>query len=226
MSYQTLVIGDVHGCADELDALLDRVGPDRVVLVGDLFTKGPHPERVWVRIRDQGFEAVLGNHEQRLLDFLDGVRPDDRKARRAAEALDRADPGWRLFVRALPLFLDVPRAPWPMTVVHAGLHPSGDRARTTRAMALTMRRWTGDAEDDRPGDDAFAPFWWQRYRGEAGVVYGHDARRGLIRVERDRHPLVIGLDTGCVYGGKLSGWIAEQDEVVQVDARAPWAPIH
>ena len=218
MSDRTLVVGDVHGCADELEALLDRVGPDRVVLVGDLFTKGPHPERVWGRIRDSGFAAVLGNHDQRLLDVLDGARPHDVKARRAVEALDHADPGWQPFVRGLPLFLDLPRAPWPMTVVHAGLHPSGDRERTTRAMATTMRRWPDEADGD--------PFWWQVYQGEAGVVYGHDARRGLVRVERDGHPLVVGLDTGCVYGGKLSGWVVEGDEIVQVDARQAWAPIH
>jgi hypothetical protein len=212
----TLVVGDVHGCADELDALLDRVGPDRVVLVGDLFTKGPHPERVWEQIRDRGFASVLGNHDQRLIDVMDGARPKDESGRRLVAALDRADAGWRSFVRRLPLFHDLD-APWPMTVVHAGLHPSGDRAQTTRKMATTLRRWPDEAETD--------PFWWEIYTGHTGVVFGHDARRGLVRRDRDGHPWLLGLDTGCVYGGALSGWVVERDLIVQIDAREAYAPI-
>ena len=215
MTARTLVVGDVHGCADELEALLDAVGPERVVLVGDLFTKGPHPERVWARLRDSGFAAVLGNHDQRLLDVVDGKRPHDVTARRVVDALDRADAGWLPFLRGLPLFLDLDVR--GMTVVHAALHPSGDRARTPRKMAITLRRFPEDADGD--------PYWWEVYEGPDGVVFGHDARRGLVRRERDGEPYLIGLDTGCVYGGKLSGWIAEEDRIVQADARAAYAPI-
>ncbi|MEZ4241781.1 MAG: metallophosphoesterase [Myxococcota bacterium] len=212
----TLVVGDVHGCADELDALLDRVGPERVLLVGDLFTKGPHPERVWARIRDAGLRSVLGNHDQRLLDVMDGRRPHDRHGADVVAALDREDPAWRPFVRALPLFLDVDGAARPTVCVHAALHPSGDLARTTRRTATKLRRWPDDADGD--------PFWWEVYRGERGVVFGHDAARGLVRREERGRAWLVGLDTGCVYGGQLSGWVPERDVVVQVPAREAYAP--
>ena len=48
------------------------------------------------------------------------------------------------------------------------------------------------------------------------MVFGHWARRGLVL-----RPRVIGLDTGCVYGGQLSAWIAEEDRIIQVDG---WKP--
>jgi bis(5'-nucleosyl)-tetraphosphatase (symmetrical) len=62
--------------------------------------------------------------------------------------------------------------------------------------------WTGPPY--RPWDDF--------YRGPKRVVFGHWARCGLVV-----RPQCIGLDTGCVYGGQLTAWIAEDDRIVQVD---------
>lgn len=211
-----LVIGDVHGCADELQELLDRASPDAVVLVGDLFTKGPEPARVWEIVRgfpEGRLKAVLGNHDARLLEAQDGARPHDSHAREVIDKLDRSDPSWSGWLRALPLF---ERADG-YVVVHAGLHPSGDLARTSRSQALTLRRW--------PKEEPSCPFWWQVYEGEQGVIFGHDAARGLVRVERSGRPLLVGLDTGCVYGGQLSGWFPEHDRLVQVPAKRAYCPI-
>ena len=78
-----------------------------------------------------------------------------------------------------------------------------------------------DAEGRRPARDwpppgpPFRP-WDDFYKGQRRVVFGHWARRGLVV-----RPQCVGLDTGCVYGGKLSAWIAEEDRVVQVDG---WRP--
>ncbi|MGB0640295.1 MAG: metallophosphoesterase family protein, partial [Myxococcota bacterium] len=44
---RTLFVGDVHSCADELSALLNMVQPERVILLGDVFNKGPKPEETW-----------------------------------------------------------------------------------------------------------------------------------------------------------------------------------
>lgn len=205
-----LVVGDVHGCAEELAQLVRQVQPDRVVLVGDLFTKGPDPAGVWAQIRDGAFAATLGNHDERLLAVLDARREDDAAAEVVAR-LDSADPAWAPWLRDLPLFHEVAG----FTVVHAGLHPSGDLDATTREMALYLRRWP----DDR---DLHNPFWYQVYQGSRRVIFGHDAVRGLVRVERQGRPHIIGLDTGCVYGGKLSGYLPEEDRIVQVPARAVW----
>lgn len=190
-----------------------RAHADHVVLVGDLFTKGPDPVGVWRQVAAGGWRVVRGNHDQRLLDHLDGLRPDDRAAARCVAALSAADPGWVGHARAWPLFLEV--AGW--TVVHAGLHPSGDPALTTPRQTMNLRRWP----DERPTD----PHWHEVYVGERRVVFGHDAVRGLVRVERDGRPWVIGLDSGCVYGGALTGYVLEEDLLVQVAAHRVWKPI-
>lgn len=200
----TFVVGDVHGCAEELARLLDDVRPERALFLGDLFTKGPDPVGAFELIRPHA--TVLGNHDARLLDAIDGRRPDDEAAHDTVSALDRGAPGWREWLRAAPLW----REAGGFTLVHAGLHPSGSLERTSREMALTMRRF--------PIDDPYARTWYDQYTGERRVVFGHDAARGLVRRERDGQPWLIGLDTGCVYGGALSGYLIEDDVVVKVPA--------
>lgn len=210
----TLVVGDVHGCAEELARVLDVVHAERVVLVGDLYTKGPDPAGVWALIRDRGLEAVLGNHDQRLLDVLDGQRPGDRAGHACVERLDAADPAWRDHLRGLPLWREDVGG---FTVVHAGVHPSGDLQRTTKGMAISMRRWPEGADE--------APCWHEVYGGERRVIYGHDARRGLTWYERAGRPHVVGLDTGCVYGGVLTGLVVDDARLVQVPARAVYKAV-
>lgn len=196
-------------------ALVEKAGADRVVLVGDLFIKGPDPAGVYRLIRDQGFRSVLGNHDLRLLRALDDKkrRSRDKEARRCIKLLDKEEKAWRTWLRDLPLF-DEAR---PFTVVHAGLHPSGSLERTTQQMAVSMRRW--------PKEHAWCPLWHEVYRGDRRVIFGHDARRGLVRVERQGEPWLVGLDTGCVYGGKLSGYLVHADEIVQVSARDTYCEI-
>jgi hypothetical protein len=209
----TLIVGDVHGCADELETLTRAAQAARVVLVGDLYTKGPDPVGVYRQICAGGFQAVLGNHDQRLLDVCEGGRAHDEHAQGVVAALDRACDGWRAHLAQLPLTIDV--AGW--TVVHAGLHPSGQIEQTTRAMALSMRQWPPGQRD--------APRWHTVYAGERRVVFGHDAIGGLVRVERDGGPWVVGLDSGCVYGGQLSGYLVEQDRLLQVPAARVYQPV-
>lgn len=206
----TLIVGDVHGCADELHRLVSLArdtagGPVHVVLVGDLFTKGPDPAGVWEAIWDRGMEAVLGNHDQRLLDVIDGKRPKDRSGARTVESLTDTDPGWEAWVRALPLWRDVEG----YRVTHAALHPSGDPARTERYTHLYRRRWNEK--------DSKAPRWWRSYEGPP-VVFGHDAVQGLVYEERDGRPWILGLDTGCVYGGRLTGFLTRAERLLHVDA--------
>jgi hypothetical protein len=209
---ETLIIGDVHGCATELATLVDRAHADRIVLVGDLFTKGPDPAGVMHLIRQHGMASVLGNHDERLLAHREGRRPGDAHAARVCAALDAAWPDWEGWLRGLPLCLQEGR----YRVVHAGLHPSGDPERTTRRGFLYRRRWPDDREDQ--------PLWWTVYEGPP-VCFGHDARRGLVRRDRDGRPWIVGLDTGCVYGGRLTGWCTGSERILQVEASRPYAPV-
>ncbi len=215
MTTRTLVVGDVHGCSDELARLLERTRADRTILVGDLFTKGPDPTGVLDLVAEHRIDVVLGNHDQRLLDVIAGERPHDAHGREVVETLDRRDPGWSGWLADQPLFREVDG--W--TVVHAALHPSGSLERTTRRTAQYLRRWPDDAPTD--------PRWWEVYEGGRRVVFGHDARQGLLLAHRaaDGRPRVVGLDTGCVYGGHLSGVWLDDCAIVQVKARRVYKPI-
>lgn len=225
---QRVFIGDVHGCADELEDLLELIDvyPQRHELwfVGDLVNGGPHSASVVRRAMSLGADAVLGNHDLHALACATGerqVRPRDN----LAELLEAADRDVLLaWLRARPLLHT-----WPdIVLVHAGLHPHW---RDLDAMAA--RPYTADEADfatrvrhcdeagGRPAkaDDLgvapppFAP-WDHWYGGDRTVVFGHWARRGLVVQSRLR-----GLDTSCVYGGRLTAWIAEEDRLVSVAAR-------
>ncbi len=194
---RTLYVGDVHGCSAELKRLLKLARPARVVLVGDLFTKGPDALGVWKLIQRYEAEAVLGNHDQHVL----------RRWARDGRQLGLPDSA-RSWLKRLPLFIEEPGR----VVVHAGLHPELGLAGTSREMALFMRRFPGRSERD--------PFWYQGWKGPEQVIFGHDAMRGLVR-----GPYHLGLDTGCVYGGVLTGWLAEEDRILQVPAAEVYRPV-
>jgi bis(5'-nucleosyl)-tetraphosphatase (symmetrical) len=197
-------VGDVQGCREPLERLLTAVGfrprVDRLLPVGDLVNKGPDSPGTLALLMELGAEPVLGNHDLHWL----------RKAR-------GQDPAQCAWLRAQP----VARVFDDVIMVHAGLHPAWDEARLARLApdevdyAVNVRYC--DATGARPPDDWPPPGppyrpWDDFYTGGKRVVFGHWARRGLVV-----RPHCIGLDTGCVYGGRLTAWIAEEDRVVQVD---------
>ncbi len=211
---RTAVIGDVHGCARELARLIRNMQPTRIILVGDLFTKGPDPAGVWELIQTYDIQAVMGNHDAWLLKILDGeVRPKP-KHRKVLDIMAQKAPGWEDWLRALPLH----REEQGFIIVHAGLNPNGSLADTTEEMALLMRHW--------PIGKLSAPHWHELYTGEKGVIFGHDARGGLVYTRKHDRPYIIGLDTGCVYGKKLTGYLIETDELFQVSAAQVYQQIY
>lgn len=194
---RTLFVGDVHGCSDELEILLEKVKPTRVILVGDMFTKGENPLQVWALIQKWEMEAVFGNHEEKVLcDYQKGRFQEFPK-----EMID--------WIQKLPLWIEEEE----FFIIHAGVHPF-DRNRTSRLTALIVRRWPN-------GKNPKNPFWWELYRGDKLVIYGHDAKRKL----QDHRPFTLGLDSGCVYGGHLTGYLLEEDSLIQVKAKRAYIPI-
>src|SRR5262245_38667641 len=98
----TIVVGDVHGCLDELRRLLAAAGyraGERLVLGGDLVAKGPDSPGVVQLVREEGAAAVLGNHDDHVLRaraVARGDLPPPSKGVRAehqevADALTRPD---------------------------------------------------------------------------------------------------------------------------------------
>lgn len=195
MPARTLLVGDLHGCAAAFEALVRAARPDRLILLGDLFPRGPDPLGVWERIADWRPECVLGNHDAKLLRVWE--ERGDSMHHQVARVLPDACRAW---LAGLPLA--IVGEGW--LAIHAGVHPTEGLPGTTRRMAMTLRRWPDDQDPENP-------FWWQLYAGETRVIYGHDALRGV-----QHHPRTVGVDSGAVYGGRLSGYLLEEDEVVSV----------
>src|SRR5262245_62847635 len=118
---RTLVIGDVHGCLDELRALVAaaRLGADdQVGFVGDLVAKGPDSAGVVGWARERGAAAVMGNHDEHVLRALEGDHGAKEAHRRVAATLSKADAKW---LAARPLWWRLADLDEPHVVVHGGM---------------------------------------------------------------------------------------------------------
>ena len=211
---RTIVIGDIHGCFDELTDLLNLIElkkVDRVVTVGDLIVKGEKNREVLdLFIDDQRFSSVIGNHDRKLRQVWRGEPVRLTKAQKAARAELEVDrERYSAFLQSLPFMIDL----GSHLVVHAGVRP-GVSLKYQMAADLTELRTMGA----NPARKRGLP-WYQVYRGRKIVLFGHwpaDAPR--------RGPRAIGLDTGCVYGGSLTAYIIESNQFVSVPARLPYEP--
>ena len=217
---RTLVIGDVHGCVDELRLLLRRCGyakGDRVVLAGDLVAKGPDSQGVVELARENGFGAVLGNHDASALAHRREAHKHSGQGRRSyLTSLRSAD--WE-YLQTLPLYLRLgPAKPGgrDTLVVHAGLVPGVPLGKQKREHLLSLR---SIADTGEPTSRLLLHFpWAARWQGPERLVFGHDAVRGL-----QQWPLATGLDTGCVYGRLLTALILPELELVQLAALRRYA---
>ena len=232
-----IFVGDIQGCREELEHLLEKVAfdPSRDALepVGDFVNRGPDSAGVLRVCRSAGAGGVLGNHDVHLLKVAAGLRKTGKRDT-LDDLLASPDRGELIaWLEEKPFVKS-----WPdVLMVHAGIAPTwkdpertlaeidpySDRAELAFAISARYCDERGECapEDWPPPGPPFRP-WFEFYpeRDDARtVVFGHWARQGLVV-----RPKVRGLDTGCVWGGKLTAWIAEEDRFVQVDAIRAWAP--
>lgn len=210
---RTILVGDVHGCIDELQALLRACSytqMDRVVLVGDLVAKGPDSAAVVQLARESKFLAVLGNHDDHVLSTLAAATVPPKRAHHAevAASLGKQDVAW---LQGLPLYLDENVMGEGLVVVHGGLVPGVPLALQSRKHLLNLRSINDEGSPSRKIEGV--P-WAAVWPGPARVVFGHDALRGL---QQHRH--ATGLDTGCVYGQRLTALVLPENRLVSVTAK-------
>jgi diadenosine tetraphosphatase ApaH/serine/threonine PP2A family protein phosphatase len=209
MGRRTVVIGDIHGCCDELLELLEKVGlgpTDRVVSVGDLIVKGEKNREVLDLFgADERFSAVLGNHDRALLRYWRGAGGRLKEAQEKTRAeLEPDHERYAAYLDSLPLMIDL----GSHLIVHAGVRP-GVALDEQSPEDLTELRTLGEDRTSREG----VP-WYEAYEGEKTVLFGHWP---APEPRRARH--AVGLDTGCVYGYKLTAYVIETNEFVSVEAR-------
>lgn len=201
---RTILVGDVHACRDELDALLAKVAfgaGDRLVMVGDLVVRGPDPRGTLDLLREVEALSVRGNHEDRLLRHRSAPKenPAGDQTLTTARALRKRD--WAM-LESLPLWIDLPEH--GVRVVHAGLVPGLSITEQDPHTLMYVRSLDrGGAPVEKRG----RVLWGERYAGPEHVVFGHNARP-----QPQIHAFATGLDTGCVYGGHLTAMVLEDGE--------------
>lgn len=264
---KTYFIGDIQGCADQLQILLNKIEqaePDaQYLFAGDLVNRGPKSLASLRLIRDLQIagraESVLGNHDLHLLAVANGIRKASRsdtlddilQAPDREELLD--------WLRHRPMAISQHQH----LLIHAGIFPQWSAKQTMKLAhevetqlrgkrwldllrnmyGNTPAQWQDDLEgydrlrciinaltrmrfcsadgvmdfDSKDGLDSapqgFAP-WFDLSRAseKTSVVFGHWSTLGLVL--RDN---LISLDTGCIWGGKLTAVALEDRQVVQID---------
>lgn len=229
------IIGDVHGCLDELVLLLHKLGykedetagmlhPEgrKPVFLGDLCDRGPKNAEVLrlvlKMVKSGNALAVPGNHDVKLARYLLGKTVRHSKSLdQTISELEKEDESFR---KEVGVFLDGLVSHYvldggKLAVSHAGLKEEyiGRGSKTVRDFCL-YGEITGES-------DAFGlPVrldWAADYRGTTEIVYGHTPHRNVQTVNR-----TTCIDTGCVFGGKLTAYRYPEKEIVDVHALAQY----
>jgi len=213
---RVIAIGDVHGCLDELQALLRRCDyqpGDLVVFLGDLVSKGPDSLSVVQMAREIGSFGVRGNHDFEVIRWhqaiMSGADPPmiGSEHFHIASCLSKADLKW---LYSLPWYLS--SKDLGALFVHAGFVPGIRLPKQNPRLMMNMR---SILPDGTVTSKFFSNWAWSRlWDGPQTVLFGHDADRGLQQYEH-----AIGLDTGCVYGGRLTACILPEKRLVSVSAK-------
>ncbi len=234
------VIGDIHGCFDELIELIGRLGykfregvpvhPEvrALAFVGDAMDRGPDSLgvlRLLFAMQDHGtLYYAPGNHCNKLYRFFKGNKVE------LTHGLELTVSQWRAlekteqqhfktrylrFYEQLPLYHQLSKE---LIVVHAGLQEDMIGQPLSRRI-ITFALYgeiTGNFHSDgRP----VRGNWARRYSGQPWIVYGHTP---VASPYFCRH--TVNIDTGCIFGGALSALRYPEMEICSIASKQPYQP--
>ena len=224
------IIGDIHGCSAELEALLGKLGytdgvhPEgrTAVFVGDLVDRGPDSpavlRRVMAMVKAGHALCVPGNHENKYGRHLKGRKVQHTHG--LAETVAQMDGESEEFRAEVREFIDGLVSHYVLdggrlVVCHAGL-PEKYHGRTSGRVRSHALYGETTGETDEFGLPVRYP-WAEDYRGRAAVVYGHTPVPEATWLNN-----TICLDTGAVFGGRLTALRWPERELVDVPAERVW----
>ncbi|MEV0933889.1 polynucleotide kinase-phosphatase [Streptomyces phaeochromogenes] len=224
------IIGDIHGCASELESLLGKLGyadgvhPEgrTAVFVGDLVDRGPDTpgvlRRVMSMVGSGNALCVPGNHENKYGRHLKGRKVQHTHG--LAETIEQMEGESDEFKGQVREFVDGLVSHYVLdagrlVVCHAGL-PEKYHGRTSGRVRSHALYGETTGETDEFGLPVRYP-WAEDYRGRAAVVYGHTPVPEATWLNN-----TICLDTGAVFGGKLTALRWPERELVDVPAERVW----
>ncbi|KAI8342767.1 Metallo-dependent phosphatase-like protein [Chlamydoabsidia padenii] len=235
------VVGDVHGCANELAELVAKVqynqSTDAMILAGDMVSKGPDNPGVIRLAKEKGMYCVRGNHDDYVIRFktfenINGIQqmappkaylpegnvadPMKFKNEHAAIAVNLTRDDYDYLVQC-PMVLDLPFM--NARVVHGGVDPTIKNVTLNDPHTVFNIRDIVDGVPSR--DNKQGTHWTDAYNEQQKnntppikIYYGHDASRGL-----DLENVTFGLDSRCVYGGSLTAMDIKTHQYTQIQCQ-------
>jgi serine/threonine protein phosphatase 1 len=208
-----LIIGDIQGCYTEFQELIDKAAlsaDDEIIALGDMVDRGPASPQVLAFFMSQpNAHSLMGNHERKHVRAYRGeVMPALSQIITRHQIGEERYPAAVAYMATLPPFLDLPEA----ILVHAFFEPG---------VALHMQRQTvivGGMQGEAYLTQRLDRPWYELYDGDKPIIVGHRdyAGKGKPFIYRDR---VFGIDTGCCFGGALTGVILPDFHLISVPAR-------
>lgn len=215
-----IVYGDIHGCLDTFIKLRDFIKPKEDVYeicVGDFLTRGPKSIETLRYLRNNGIFSVKGNHEDKIIRYIEHSKlnypnpitlNDDEK--NIIESLNSEDIS---YLMSLPIFKKIRN----VTIVHAGLmnNMNLDNLSKDEVKKIIRLRYLNPEGKFIPygQENESSVFWAEQYDGNQGfIVYGHQ-NFDDVRID----PYSLGIDTGCIYGNKLTASVFNDTETLNYE---------
>jgi len=226
-------IGDVHGCADELEELISLAPQNSTfICVGDLVFKGPDSRRTVEIVREKGL-SVRGNNDDSLIAAY--YRLGKYKVDEPTKHFDTINQMKNYhdlmeYLAECPITISLPFL--NLMICHAGVLPGKEIDQQEFKDLLWIRHVKKETNPNNSNEIIFSHgkkenketnvTWgqeWKGGKGRAHIIFGHDSAKGL-----QEHEFATGLDTGCCYGGHLTAMVCNSDDfsdrsILQVKAK-------
>ncbi|WP_163537060.1 bis(5'-nucleosyl)-tetraphosphatase PrpE [Gracilibacillus sp. YIM 98692] len=233
------IIGDIHGCYDELLELIKKLGyeikgdnithPDqrKLAFVGDLTDRGPNSIAVirlvyQIVIQQQNGFYVPGNHCNKLYRYFlgnnvqvtHGLETTVAEYKQLPDSEQEEIKGKMIALyEKSPLYIKLPEA--EVVIAHAGIREK-DIGKVNKQVKTFVLY--GDITGEKhPDGRPIRRDWAQHYHGDHWIVYGHTP----VTKARFVHK-TVNIDTGCVFGNKLSAFRLPEETIVDVESRQPF----
>jgi len=215
---RVIVIGDLHGCHDDLQSLLAickfNHELDILILTGDLVDRGNKIKECLKFARTTpNVYTVLGNHDEKLLRYLKGNKVNlGSMSQTLAQCDGYLDQGLKDWLETLPYIIKFDDNKF---VVHAGINPNFPIDRQKKEFCLFARHFNKEKNNF---SDQTAPMWWT-YDYEETIFFGHQV---LPNIKTGKH---YACDGGVCFGLELRAWMTG-DNVVAVKATTSYADLY
>jgi len=209
-----IIYGDLHGCLDEFKLLRAKINPstnDKEIIIGDILDRGLYSNELLKYVRENKISSILGNHEYKYIRYKEHQNIFKKSGKKNPIILDDSQQNIYdnlthkdfIYLKSLPFFMKIDN----LTLLHAGLINKID-LKIAKKRDLEKILWIRTVDTNQKilslNDSKKSSILWSEfYNGNQGViVYGHNI---FDEVKIDKYS--IGIDTGCVFGGKLTALI-------------------